>query len=154
MGTFERFMSALNWLLVMLVCLGAIVWVGLAGELTAGAGVAMHPYKKEVIDFIGDPMGQITMVMVGLLVMLLNWVFVMKLVRKSRYQRSIRFQNPSGDVIVQLAAVEECLTRTARQTDDVHDEIKMFEAPEQANNKLYSVGTIEPEEEDEGTEEE
>jgi DNA-directed RNA polymerase subunit D len=43
---------------------------------------------------------------------------------------------------------------TKIETDDVHDEITMFEAPEQANNKLYSVGTIEPEEEDEGTEEE
>ena len=57
----------------------------------------------------------------------LNWLYVMKLAKKSSYQRSIRFQNPSGDVIVQLGAVEECLTRTARQTEDVQDvKVRVF----------------------------
>ena len=51
----------------------------------------------------------------------------MKLVRKSSYRRSIKFQNPSGDVIVQLPAVEECLTRMARQAEDVHDvKVRVF----------------------------
>ena len=47
--------------------------------------------------------------------------------RSARYERSIRFQNPGGDVTVQLGAVEECLVRSARESDDVHDvKVKVF----------------------------
>jgi hypothetical protein len=127
MGMFERFMSAFNWLIVMLLGLTAIVWVGLPGSLIPDETMPMAAHKRAVVEFVTDPMGQTSLVIIGGLLIFLNWLFVVKLVRKSRYQRFIRFQNPSGDVIVQLGAVEECLTRAARETEQVHDvKVRVF----------------------------
>jgi hypothetical protein len=127
MSTFERFMGAFNWLVVMVVSLAAILWVGLPGTVIPENADAMAFQKRIVVEFVGDMMGQTTLAVVGAMFLFLNWLYVVKLVRKSRYQRAIRFQNPGGDVVVQLGAVEECLTREARQSEDVYNvKVRVF----------------------------
>ncbi len=119
MGMFERLMGALNWLIVILLCLLTILMVGQPPWF--------ETHRSGIVRFANDSKGQIGLVLIAVLISALNWLFVVKLVKKSKYQRSIRFQNPGGDVIVQLGAVEECLTRAARETDEVHDvKVRVF----------------------------
>ncbi len=77
--------------------------------------------------FENDVTGKMTVVMVAGALLLFNVLLVIRRLRQSSYQRSLRFQNPSGEVFVHLGAVEECLMRCARDNEDVHDvKVRIF----------------------------
>ena len=117
MNGFSRFVVVINWILVVIVSICGIawsVWPGVDGLLTSNL-------IKFATGFENDVAGKLTVVMIGGGLLLFNLLFVVRQLRQSSYQRSLRFQNPSGEVIVHLGAVEECLTRSARDNADVND---------------------------------
>ncbi len=127
MNAFGKFVTVLNSLIVVAVCLYAIVWVVRPGVMTMLKVEEAATFKIKTAEFVGDLTGKTTIVLIGCLLVIMNVMFVARLLRSARYERSIRFQNPSGDVTVQLGAVEECLVRSARDSEDVHDvKVKVF----------------------------
>lgn len=124
MNGFGRVVVVINWLIVVALSLGAILWVGAPTFIGVGefeSIESMPAFRIDFVHFLNDIAGLITLVLCGCLMVILNILFVVRLIRRTGYQRSIRFKNPGGEVIVHLSAVEECLTRYARQSEDVHD---------------------------------
>lgn len=128
MKGFQRLVTVINWMLAVAVAIAAMAWAFMPGDFVADPnGVVVAQAKLDALKFTNDMSGQITFVMGGALLILLNVILVVKLMRRASYQRSIRFQNPGGEVIVHLAAVEECLTRAVRESESVHDvKVRVF----------------------------
>ena len=123
MNGFGRFVVVIDWILVIVVSVCGIAWTVLPGA----DGLLTPSLIKFADGFEDDVVGRTTFVMVSGILLLLNVLFVVRRLRQSSYQRSLRFQNPSGEVFVHLGAVEECLTRAARDSKDVNDvKVRIF----------------------------
>ncbi len=123
MNGFGRFVIVVDWMLVVIVSVCGIAWTVLPG--------VDGPLTPSLVEFVkgfeNNMVGRTTFVMVTGILLLLNVLIVVRRLRQSSYQRSLRFQNPSGEVFVHLGAVEECLTRRARESEDVHDvKVRIF----------------------------
>ncbi len=117
MNGFKRFVIVVDWILAIVVSVCGIAWTVLPGS----DGPLTPILVKFANGFGDDVTGKLTVVMISGILLLLNVLLVIRRLRQSSYQRSLRFQNPSGEVFVHLGAVEECLTRSARGSEDVHD---------------------------------
>lgn len=144
MNGFGRFVIVIDWILVVAVSVCGVLWALMPGTLAPEPeGAEMPALKVTLVEFINDISGQMTLVIAGGLLVLMNILLVIRLLRQSSYQRSIRFQNPGGEVIVHLGAVEECLTRSARESDDVHDvKVRVFSSTQERPIRLVVAASL------------
>ncbi len=63
----------------------------------------------------------------GIVLLVLNLWALARTFTGNAYQRNLKFRNPAGDVVVYLGAVEECLSREAKGSEEVHDvKVRVF----------------------------
>ncbi len=62
-----------------------------------------------------------TLVVMGVGLIVLNWMIVQLTLAKFQRQKTIAFENPDGQVTVSLSAVEDFLRRSARELPEVKD---------------------------------
>jgi uncharacterized alkaline shock family protein YloU len=104
---------------IVAIVTGVIITVGFT---VLGLYAALHDTVSFLKDVsLDDAIGTTWGVVVGAAMFILVVVFVIALVARVRRQDCISFDNPDGEVIIAISAIEDFIKRLGRSFDEVRD---------------------------------
>ena len=91
MNGLGKLMMVVDWVLVVVICILALVWVYSADMPVIVKDVPAGGFRVYLVHFADNITGIMTFVVLTPLLLVLNGLVLIRLIRKASYQRSIKF---------------------------------------------------------------